>query len=300
MILAQLAPSVEQATQDATKAASEASSLLQELTPQLVNYGVKIVGVLIALWVSFRVANWAQGKVTTTLKTRKFDEALSIFFGSLSKWVLLLAAVVACLSIFGIDTTSFAAVLGAAGLAIGLAFQGTLSNFAAGVMILTFRPFTVGDFINVGGLAGTVREVALFTVAIDTLDNKRIIIPNSKVTEGSIENVTANDFRRVDINVGVAYDADLNHVRKTLDAAAEKIEGRDDQRGHQIFLKELGDSSVNFQVRVWCKTSDYWDVWDRTVQAAKEALDAEKIVIPFPQLDLHVQDLPPQQRRLAL
>jgi small conductance mechanosensitive channel len=267
----------------------------------LMNYGVKVVGVLVALWVSFRIANWLQSRVTKTLEGRDFDAALSIFFGNLTKWVLLVAAIVACLGIFGIDTTTFAAVLGAAGLAVGLAFQSTLSNFAAGVMLLTFRPFTVGDFVQVGGMAGTVKEIGLFTVTIDTLDNRRLIIPNAKVTDGSIENVTANDFRRVDIDVGVAYDADLSQVRKTLEAAAETIEGRDAKRGHQVFLKGLGDSSVDFQVRVWCKTEDYWGVWDRTVQVVKEALDADKITIPFPQLDLHVQDMPqPVPRKLAL
>ena len=294
MLLTMLAPAP-------AEAANDAADFLTDITPMLIDYGVKIVGVLIALWASFRIANWAQNRVTKTLKGRKFDAALSIFFGNLVKWVLLLAAVVACLGIFGIDTTSFAAVLGAAGLAIGLAFQGTLSNFAAGVMILTFRPFTVGDFIQVGGMSGNVKEIGLFTVTIDTLDNRRLIIPNSKVTEGSIENVTANDFRRVDIDVGVAYDADLNQVRKTLEAAAETIEGRDAERGHQVFLKGLGESSVDFQVRVWCKTGDYWDVWDRTVQVVKEALDSDKISIPFPQLDLHVQQLPQQApRKLAL
>ena len=275
---------------------TDPQAMFENFAPLIVDYGVKVIGVLVALWASFRIANWLQSRVTSTLEGRKFDSALSIFFGSLAKWVLLVAAIVACLGIFGIDTTSFAAVLGAAGLAVGLAFQGTLSNFAAGVMILTFRPFTVGDFIQVGGLSGTVKEIGLFTVAIDTLDNRRLIIPNAKVTEGSIENVTANALRRVDIDVGVAYDSDLEQVRKTLDAAAKTIELRDPEHGHQIFLKGLGASSVDFQGHVWCKTEDYWTVWDQTVQVVKEALDADKITIPFPQLDLHVQNMPAQTR----
>lgn len=264
----------------------------QELLGQIIDYGVKIVGVLFALWIASRLAAWVERKVKSTLQARKFDEALSVFFASLARWTLLVTAVLACLGVFGVETTSFAAIIGAAGLAIGLAFQGTLSNFAAGVMILTFRPFSIGDYVKTGGQEGIVAEIGLFVTAIDTLDNRRIVVPNSAVVSGVIENVTHHGARRVDIDVGVSYDADLDETRKVLDAAATAIEGRLEDRGHQIFLKELGDSSVNFQVRVWCKTSDYWDVWDRTVLGVKKALDEAKIGIPYPQMDLHVQKLP--------
>ncbi|MEM6990738.1 MAG: mechanosensitive ion channel domain-containing protein [Myxococcota bacterium] len=263
-----------------------------ETITMITGYGTKVVGVLIAIWLSFKLAAWVGTTVTQILKKRKFDEALSLFFGSLARWLLIIMAVSACLGVFGVDTTSLAALIGAAGLAIGLAFQGTLGNFAAGVMILTFRPFTIGDYIKVGGEEGVVAEIGLFVTAIDTLDNRRIVIPNSGVTAGNIENVTHNDFRRVDIDVGVSYGADLDAARKALDAAAETVEGRDSERGHQIFLKGLGDSSVDFQVRVWCKTADYWDVWDRTVLAVKKGLDANEVEIPFPQMDLHVKDMP--------
>ncbi len=259
---------------------------------QIIDYGTKVVGVLIAIWLAFKLAAWVETKVTGILKQRKFDEALSLFFGSLARWLLIVMAVTGCLGVFGVDTTSLAALIGAAGLAIGLAFQGTLGNFAAGVMILTFRPFGIGDYIKVGGEEGVVAEIGLFVTAIDTLDNRRVIIPNSGVTAGNIENVTHNDFRRVDIDVGVSYGADLDAARKALDAAATGVEGRDPERGHQIFLKGLGDSSVDFQVRVWCKTSIYWDVWDRTVEAVKKTLDSNEVEIPFPQMDLHVKDMP--------
>ena len=256
-----------------------------EMVPTLIDYGVKIIGVLIGLWVAFRVAAWLETLVVKNLKKRKFDEALTLFFGSLSRWGLILLSVIALLGIFGVETTSFAAVIGAAGLAIGLAFQGTLSNFSAGVMLLTFRPFSIGDYIKSGGQEGVVAEIGLFVTALDTLDNQRVILPNSAVISGNIVNVTHHDARRVDINVGVAYDADLKQVREDLDKAAGSLEGRIEQ-GHQIFLASMGASSVDFQVRIWCKTSDYWDVWDRGTQAVKEALDAANISIPFPQREV--------------
>ncbi len=258
-----------------------------EMVPTLIDYGVKIIGVLIGLWVAFRVAAWLETLVVKNLKKRKFDEALTLFFGSLSRWGLILLSVIALLGIFGVETTSFAAVIGAAGLAIGLAFQGTLSNFSAGVMLLTFRPFSIGDYIKSGGQEGVVAEIGLFVTALDTLDNQRVILPNSAVISGNIVNVTHHDARRVDINVGVAYDADLKQVREVLDKAAGSLEGRIEQ-GHQIFLASMGASSVDFQVRIWCKTSDYWDVWDRGTQAVKEALDQAGISIPFPQMDVHL------------
>ncbi len=267
---------------------------LNSILPTLIDYGVKVVGVLIGLWVAFRIAAWVQNKVVKGLEQRKFDKALTLFFGSLARWGLILLAVLGCLGIFGVETTSFAAVIGAAGLAIGLAFQGTLSNFSAGVMLLTFRPFSIGDYVKCGGEEGVVAEIGLFVTSLDTVDNKRVIMPNAAVIGGNIVNVTYHDERRVDIKVGVAYDADLKQVRDVLDKAASSIEGRLADRGHQIFMAELGDSSVNFQVRVWCKTADYWDVWDRGTQIVKEALDEAKISIPFPQVDVHFDQPTPK------
>ena len=261
--------------------------LLSSILPTLIDYGVKVIGVLIGLWIAFRIASWVEGRVVKTLKQRKFDEALTLFFGSMARWGVILIAVSSCLGVFGVEATSFAAVIGAAGLAVGLAFQGTLSNFASGVMILTFRPFNIGDYIKSGGEEGVVAEIGLFVTTLDTVDNQRVILPNSAVIGGNIVNVTHHDERRVDIKVGVSYDADLKVVRDVLDKAASSIEGRID-KGHQIFLASMGDSSVDFQVRVWCKTADYWDVWDRGTQVVKLALDAANINIPYPQMDVHL------------
>jgi small conductance mechanosensitive channel len=265
---------------------------LKEMTPMLVGWGVKVVGVLIALWVAFRVAGWMERRLVAGLVARKFDAALTKFFASMARWLLIAAAVLACLGVFGVDTTSFAAVLGAAGLAVGLAFQGTLSNFSAGVMLLTFRPFDIDDLVKLSGQLGTVKEIGLFTTTVDTVDNRRVIIPNGKVIGDIIENLTANDRRRVDINVGTQYSADLNAVREILEGAASQVAGRDETHGHAVVLLELGESSINWQVRVWCKTEIYWDVWQATILGIKQALDTAKIGIPFPQRDLHLVDMP--------
>ncbi len=261
---------------------------LTQLLPLLISYGVRVLGALIALWLSFRVANWFSQRLTASLRAKSFDSTLSLFFGAALRYTILTAAIIACLGLFGIETTSFAAILGAAGLAVGLAFQGTLSNFASGVMILTFRPFSVGDYVKLGANEGVVKEIGLFVCSLDTPDNRRVIVPNATATGGVIENFTSNPLRRVDIDVGVAYDADLARVRQVLDAAAARAPHRDGGQGHQVFLAGLGDSCVNFQVRVWAHPAHYWEVWDKTTELVKNALDEAKISIPFPQLDVHL------------
>ena len=262
--------------------------LAKEIAPLAVQYGLRLLGALVALWLSFRVANWASRKLIASLRAKSFDETLAVFFGGIMRYLVLIAAILAVLSMFGIETTSFAAILGAAGLAIGLAFQGTLSNFAAGVMIMFFRPFSIGDYVVMGGNEGIVREIGLFVCALDSLDNRRVIIPNATATAGVIENYTSNPPRRVDINVGVSYDANLAQVRQVLDAAAKSVPNRDANQGHQIFLAGLGGSSVDFQVRIWTHPDNYWDVWDQGTEIVKNALDQAGISIPFPQMDVHL------------
>lgn len=265
---------------------------LKDMAPMLASWGVKVVGALLGIWLAFRLGAWIDRRVSSTLQARNFDAALSKFFASMARWLLIFTAFLSIAGIFGIPTTSFAAVLGAAGLAIGLAFQGTLGNFASGVMLLTFRPFDIGHAVKIAGESGVVREIGLFTTTIDTFDNRRVIIPNGKVASDTIVNITVNEYRRVDINVGTDYGADLVAVRAALEKAAAGIEGRDEERGHQVIVLEFGDSSINWQVRVWCKTPEYWNVWERAIFAIKAALDEAEIGIPFPQRDLHIIDMP--------
>ena len=252
----------------------------------LINYGVKIIGVLLAIWIGFRVAGWAGRMVQKTLVRAKVDETLAQFGGSAVRVGLIILIIISCVGVFGVDTTSFAAVIGAAGLAIGLAFQGTLSNVAAGVMLLLFRPFKVGDAIKVAGEFGVVSKIALFTTEIDTRDNRHIILPNGAVFGATIENISHNATRRVDIAVGCDYGESIADCRKVLEAAAAAVPNT--IKEPQVIVLALGGSSVDWQVRVWCNTEDYWTVWQATIESVKTHLDAANISIPFPQMDVHV------------
>ena len=256
----------------------------------LIEYGPKVVGVLVALLVGWIVAGWLESAVRKSLEKREFDATLTRFFSKLARYLILIGVVLGCLGVFGIQTASFAAVLAAAGFAIGLAFQGTLGNFSAGVMLLVFRPFKVGDFVEVNTETGTCEHIDLFTCEFRTLDNKKLIIPNSAVFGSTITNYTGYETRRVDIDVGAEYSADVDATRKALEGATTNIPGMLQDPAPQVFLKALGGSSVDWQVRVWCKTADYWDVWQATTQACKASLDAAGIGIPFPQQDVHLDD----------
>lgn len=262
--------------------------LMATLVPLVTSYGLRIFGVLAAIWVSFRFAGWLQHRVTGTLRQRKFDETLSIFFGNLLRWLLLVASMLACLSVFGIETTSFAAVIGAAGLAVGLAFQGTLSNFSAGVMLLVFRPFKVGDYVVAGGKEGTVVEIGLFVTALDSPDNRRIYVPNTAIGGGPIENYSANPVRRVDIDVSIAGGEDIDLSRKALEAAAASVPDRDAQHGSQVFLKGFGGGCMLWQVRVWTPPAGYWDVWQATVRAVAHELARAQIAMPTPGMNVAI------------
>jgi small conductance mechanosensitive channel len=195
---------------------------------------------------------------------------------------------VAALGQLGIQTTSFIAILGAAGLAIGLALQGSLSNFAAGFLMIIFRPFKVGDFIEGAGVAGVVEEIQIFTTKLKTGDNKIIIVPNAKLSGDNITNYSAQETRRVDMTVGVAYSADLSKVREVLLDIISKDTRILAEPAPLVAVAELADSSVNFVVRVWTKTGDYWGVKFDATETIKNRFDAEGIGIPFPQRDIHI------------
>lgn len=265
---------------------------MERLGPMVIEWSVRLGGAILFVLLSWIVANWTRRAVRRGLERADFDATLTLFVASASRWAVLAMALLACLGIFGIQTTSFAAVMGAAGLAIGLAFQGTLSNVAAGVMLLVFRPFKVGDLVNAGGVTGTISEIQLFTTVFDTPDNRRIIVPNSLIFGQTIENVTHHDTRRVNVDVGTAYAADLDRTRATLEAAVRTVPGVLQDPAPQVFLKQLGASSIDWQVRVWCATVDYWSVHETLVRAVKMALDDAGISIPFPQMDVHLQKAP--------
>ncbi len=257
----------------------------------LMDYAVNIAGALAIFLAAWIIAGWITRMTGAAMRKAKIDETLTRFVEKMVGWLVLIMAGLGCLGMFGIETTSFAAVLGAAGLAVGLAFQGTLSNFAAGVMLLVFRPFSVGDVVTAGGSTGKVDAISIFTTTIDTFDNRRFILPNSEVFGTTIENITFHPIRRADIDVGVAYDADIDKTREVLTAAANNIEGGLETPEPAVVLLGLGGSSVDWSVRVWAPRDNFMDVKQATIRAVKYALDQAEIGIPFPQMDVHLDDL---------
>lgn len=256
--------------------------LSAEMVDLIVTYSMRVLGVIAILFASFIVAGWARRALVAKLTKVGFDTTLTKFLGSTARWAIVLFAILGCLGMFGVETTSFAAVIGGASLAIGLAFQGSLSNVAAGAMLLLFRPYKVGDVINVAGKTGTVDTIDLFITTMDTPDNRRILIPNGQVFGATIENITFHDKRRVDVSVGVDYNADIDKTREVLLAAAERIDNTLPDREVVVVLTGLGESSVDWQLRVWAETSDYWDVLEQGHRAVKMALDEAGIDIPYP------------------
>ncbi len=256
----------------------------------LIEYGPKVVGVLLVLLVGWVIAGWLESGVRKGLERKDFDATLTRFFAKLARYVILIGVILGCLGVFGIQTASFAAVLAAAGFAIGLAFQGTLANFSAGVMLLVFRPFKVGDLVEVNDDTGTCEHIDLFTCEFRTLDNKKLIIPNGAVFGSTITNYSGYEIRRVDIDVGAEYSADIDATRAALEKAAARVTGKLEDPAPQVFLKALGGSSVDWQVRIWCKTPDFWNVWQETTKACKTSLDEAGIGIPFPQQDVHLDE----------
>jgi small conductance mechanosensitive channel len=261
---------------------------MEQFLDAVILWAPRVIGVLVFLLIAYMVSGWLGGIVRRALEKAKVDTTLSGFLGSVARWGLLVLAVVACLGLFGVQTTSFAAVIGASALAIGLAFQGSLSNLAAGVMLLIFRPFKADDVVEVSGKLGKIQAISLFATELDTFDNRRIILPNSVVFGSTITNFTHHRTRRVDISVGVEYPADMDRTREVLTAAAHGVPGILTDPAPQVILLNLGDSSVDWQVRVWCNTSDYWTVWDAATRAVKAALDEAGLGIPFPQMDVHL------------
>jgi small conductance mechanosensitive channel len=254
-------------------------------------YGIPAIVALVLIIVAYFVASFLARIASTPVRSR-VDETLGRFVGKLVYYSVMLCAILGILQYFGIGISSFAAVIAAAGFAIGLAFQGTLSNFSAGIMLLVFRPFKVGDVINAAGITAKVYEIDLFNTVFDTPDNRRIIVPNSAIMGGTIENISHHSERRVDVNVGTDYSASLDTTRQVLTTAAESLKDKmieGDGRGYQIVLADLGDSAVNWTVRFWTTADDFWAVKEQLTHAVKVNLDSAGIGIPFPQMDVHVQ-----------
>ncbi|HSG59441.1 MAG TPA: mechanosensitive ion channel domain-containing protein [Woeseiaceae bacterium] len=264
------------------------AELIELLKTTGVDLAINIVTALVIFFVGKWVANLIARAIRTLMQKQQVDKTLETFVSNLIRMVLMVFVVIAAISAVGIQTTSLIAVLGAAGLAVGLALQGSLSNFAAGVLIVLFRPYKVGDFIEGGGVSGTVVSVQILQTILKTGDNKEVIVPNSQIMGSIITNYSANDTRRVDMVVGVSYDDDLDKVRKTIEELVAADDRILDDPACTIAVSELADSSVNFVVRPWVKTPDYWSVMFDLTEAIKKRFDQEGISFPFPQRDVHL------------
>jgi small conductance mechanosensitive channel len=252
------------------------------------DWGIKALAALAILIIGRWVAKGIRRGVRRMMEKGGVDPIIIGFVGSITYIALLAFVIIAALGQLGIQTTSFIAILGAAGLAVGLALQGSLANFAAGFLMIIFRPFRVGDFVEAAGVAGVVKDMQIFTTTLKTGDNKTIIIPNAKISGDNIINYSAEENRRVDMTVGVAYDADLSKVRDVLNDIISKDERILSDPAPQVAVAELADSSVNFVVRIWTKTGDYWGVKCDTTETIKNRFDEAGIGIPFPQRDIHI------------
>ncbi len=261
--------------------------LTQQYMTTAIDFLLKAVGALVVLFVAWMFAGWLKRSLQRRLDDTSFDVTLARFFSNMLRYAVIILALLSCLQIFGVDTTSFAAVIAAAGFAVGLALQGSLQNFSAGVMLLAFRPFKVGDVVTVAGQTGVINEIELFTTRMDTFDNRRFILPNAEVFGATIENISFHATRRVDVNVGTAYEADIDQTWDLLKQVAENLEGRLPDKDVAVILLELGDSSINWQLRVWAPASAFFPLKQKLTRNVKVALDEAGISIPYPQMDVH-------------
>ncbi|MBI1931005.1 MAG: mechanosensitive ion channel [Ignavibacteriales bacterium] len=262
--------------------------ILTILENYVVDYGFKVLSAILILVIGLWLAKLISKIFNKFILRSNVDLTLVKFFTSLVRIVLIIIVVIAAVNKLGVETTSLVAVLGAAGLAIGLALQGSLSNLASGIMLIIFRPIKVGDYIQGGGGEGVVKEIGIFVTKLTSIDNKLLFIPNSKLTSDNITNFTFNETRRVDMIFGIGYKSNIekakNIIKEVLDNNSKVLK----EPAPDIFVRALADSSVNISVRPWCKTEDYWTVISEVTETIKLKFDANGIEIPFPQRDIHL------------
>ena len=266
----------------------EIEQLLQKVYEICTVFGVKIVGAIVVFIIGRWVTKFIANLIRKLMDKREVDPTVTKFVGNLTYFALLTFVVLAALGLVGIQTTSFIAVLGAAGLAIGLSLQSSLSNFASGVMLIIFRPFKVGDFVEAGGISGVIEEITVFSTKMRTGDNREVIVPNGKIYGDTIVNYSARDTRRIDMVFGIGYDDNIQQARDIMNNILNEHELILKDPAPVILVSELGDSSINFAVRPWVNSGDYWNVRSELMQTIKEAFDANGISIPYPQRDVHL------------
>ncbi|CNJ00977.1 small-conductance mechanosensitive channel MscS [Yersinia mollaretii] len=270
---------------------NNASTWLVDNQDLLIQYAVNLVAALLILTVGSIIAKVVSGMLGRVMKLRGIDVTVADFLAAMARYSILAFTIVAVLGRLGVQTASVIAVIGAAGLAVGLALQGSLSNFAAGVLLVAFRPFKAGEYVDLGGVAGTVVQVQIFSTTLRTVDDKIIVVPNGKIIANNIINTSREPNRRTDMVIGVAYDADIDVVKKVLGdiiAADDRIMH---DKGVTVRLNEMAASSLNFTVRVWTTNGDAMEVYWDLMENFKRALDAHNIGIPYPQMDVHLHQV---------
>jgi small conductance mechanosensitive channel len=271
---------------------NNAGSWLVRHQTLLISYAVNIVAAIAIIIVGLIIARTVSAAVDRLMRKRHIDSTVADFLSVLVRYGIIAFTLIAALGRVGVQTASVIAVLGAAGLAVGLALQGSLSNLAAGVLLVTFRPFRAGEYVDLGGVAGTVNNVQIFSTTLRTADGKMVVVPNGKIIAGNIINFSREPERRNEFIIGVSYDADTDEVLKTLKDIVEADDRILKERGITVRLNELGPSTVNYVVRTWSKSGDlqevYWDVLERI----KRAFDEKGISFPYPQMDVHVSQAP--------
>ena len=257
--------------------------------PTLLQIGATILAGIFLLVVGVWIINWMTAKLKSWLLSRNIDFSVTGFLTSFLSIGLKILLLLAIAGMFGVETTSFIAILSALSLAVGLALQGNLGHFASGILLLTFRPFKVGDFVTADGYSGTVKEIQVFNTILTTLDNRLIIIPNGNVMGNAIENMTAQGVRRADMTVGIGYDDDIDEARRVIASVIDAAPMVDLSKGYDIFVKTLNDSSVDFTVRVWAENANFWPAQFHIIEQVKKEFDKAGIGIPYPQLDVHLK-----------
>lgn len=262
--------------------------IIAEITLWTTTYSIKIVAAILIFIIGKWLSRKATNLLTKLLEKNKIDATLIKFLDSIVYYILLIVVLIAAAGKLGINTTSFLTILGAAGLAIGLALKDSLSNFASGFILIMLRPYKIGNFVKVGGVSGTVKSIDIFNTTLHTPDNQKVIVPNSKITSDVITNVTANETRRVDLVIGISYDDDIAKAKNILENIIKDEKRILENPATMIAVSELANSSVNLVVRPWVKTAEYWDVYFALMEKIKLTFDKEGIHIPYPQQDVHL------------
>ena len=283
---------VTDATQEAVKQVNQLTQYVQDSIPELITFGLKVLAALVAFFVGRLVIRWIRKIVRRSFERSGADKGVEQFVDSLLKYGLYALLVFSLISSLGFDTTSVAAVLASGGVAIGLALQGSLSNFAGGVLILLLKPFVVGAYIieDSNGKEGTVKEIQIFYTKLSTIDNKTIVIPNGMLTNNSITNATAKDERQLDLRVGISYDADIRQAKSVIENLLIKDECIIKNEQINVFVHELADSAVVLGIRAWVKNEEYWETRWRLLEEIKILLDENGIEIPYPQMAVHMKE----------